>query len=257
MKPVMLLVDADSYVMAACSLTAEHDDEGNRINPLFSEDLEDSKLKFDNLIQNLVNTFEDMGVDCSYMLFLEGNGNVRKSLSTDYKISRKKRPQPPLRADIKNYALSNYVSYEAINVETDDVISATWHTYHKEIDLIICSPDKDLTQLPCSYYDTYWNREDDKRMFSISENQAQINFWRLVLMGDAGDDVKGVKGIGKKKAEAILPDSQSSSFAGGRVYRQYLNAYGLSRGAREFWRAYHLIKLPERGITIPDLTLFV
>lgn len=262
MKPIFVLIDADSLVMAAVCAPIEKDEEGNKFelkangepNDSFMHSLEDAKLKYDHLVFKYLSMLNDMGIEYAEAIhFIEGRGNVRKALSPEYKVSRKKRPQPPLRRQITEYVLNHYPSFEAVNVETDDCLAVTWHKYHEQYDIIIASPDKDLRQLHCIYFDIYYNREDDKRMHKISKEEAERTFWRQVLTGDAGDDVKGIHRLGAKGAEKLIPNSLSQPSVMQRiVYRKYVEHYGM-KARVEFFKAYHLMKLPSHGITYPKL----
>lgn len=253
MKQIVLLIDADSIIYSACLASKEEDEDG------FQRDLDEAKLKLDNIVHGISSKIEDMGIDnAECVLFVEGKGNFRKAFTTSYKRKRKERQQPPLRDDLTNYVLEHYNSFQSVGCETDDSISITWQKYKDKYDLIICSIDKDLKMIPCAFYDYYYNRDDDKRMFVISEEDAERNFWSMMLIGDAADEVNGVPKIGKVGAEKILKGSVSRSQMAGRVYRAYLKAYGVHRGAREFWKAYFLMKLPNKGFATPDLdSLFI
>lgn len=265
MKPIFILIDSDSFIMAACCSPIEKDADGNKLelkengepNDGFNYNLDDAKLKYDHLIFKYLGMIEDMGVEYTEAIhFVEGSGNVRKALSTTYKASRKKRGQPPLRGDVTRYVLNQYTSHEATNVETDDCVAVTWYKYHDKYDLIVASPDKDLRQLPCIYFDTYHDRDDDKRMYKISKEESERFFWRQVLMGDSGDDVSGIHGIGEVKSKKIIPNSLSSSLMPRVVYREYLKYYGVGKARLEFFKAYSLMKLPKHGITYPRLEMF-
>ena len=248
MKKIFLLIDADAMVYASSVVSKEESDDG------FQHDLEEGKLKFDNILHHLTSHFEDMGIDFEYILFLEGEGNIRKSLVDTYKLNRKDKPEPPLRREIARYATEHYNSFISTNVESDDTLSATWYKYHRKYDLIICSMDKDLKQLPCTFYDTYYGRDDSERICKISPQEGERNFWRQMLIGDVADGVDGIKGMGKARTNKLIPDSLSSPSAmASRVYRKYIEQYGISKGRVEFFKAYHLMRLPKTGVAIPKL----
>lgn len=41
-------------------------------------------------------------------------------------------------------------------------------------------------------------------MFYVDKETAEYNFWEQMLTGDAGDNIKAIKGVGKRKAWDIL-----------------------------------------------------
>ena len=53
----------------------------------------------------------------------------------------------------------------------------------------------------------------------VSDKQAEYNFWYQMLVGDVVDNVKGCKGIGPKKAEKILLESENYEQSVKDVYK--------------------------------------
>ncbi|MCW8983153.1 MAG: hypothetical protein OQK13_03830, partial [Gammaproteobacteria bacterium] len=64
---------------------------------------------------------------------------------------------------------------------------------------ILCSPDKDLDQVPCMHYDP-----NKGEVYVIDEEIADACLYVQILTGDSTDSIPGVKGIGPKKAEKLL-----------------------------------------------------
>ena len=52
----------------------------------------------------------------------------------------------------------------------------------------------------------------------ISSKEADLYFWSQMLIGDSSDNIKGVKGIGVKKADKILESTKSPKIAVARAY---------------------------------------
>lgn len=252
MKEVFILIDADSLIYKSCVCKKEEDEQG------FIRDFDEATGKFDEGLFYILNYFEDNypGMDAHHLLFLEGRGNVRRSIVTSYKEKRRARELPPLLNDLREWVVEHHPAFVCVNIEADDCIGATWYKYHEEMDLIISSIDKDLRQLPCTLFDYYFAREEGERIMQITPHEAELNFYRQMLVGDAADEVQGIKGVGAKKAEKLLPLSLSTSSLRPRTYREYVKCYG--RNAKlEFLKAYYLMRLPKEGVFIPDLNSYL
>lgn len=96
--------------------------------------------------------------------------------------------------------------------EGDDIIAGYWWLYRRKADVVILSSDKDFMQLltdgteqvRLSSYGAPTDRWDEER---VAEHFGCPVEWIphvMALMGDAGDNVIGIKGIGPKKAVKIL-----------------------------------------------------
>lgn len=120
-----------------------------------------------------------------------------------YKGNRGEKPDWMIRWEgtIKDYMVSIGFAI-AENLEADDVISQLAYQYREAgQEYVICSPDKDLRQIPGKHFDY---REGKHEMFDVSPEQAKYNFWMQMLMGDSTDNVAGVPGLGEVKAAKLL-----------------------------------------------------
>ena len=70
-------------------------------------------------------------------------------------------------------------------------------------DYVIVSEDKDLLTVP----GLHWNLKT-KELYSLSEKEADYNFFKQSLMGDTVDNYKGCPKVGEISAEKILRDAQ-------------------------------------------------
>jgi 5'-3' exonuclease len=103
-------------------------------------------------------------------------------------------------------------------LEADDIVG--YLAYKPEFgECIICSPDKDLKQIPGTLYD-YKKGE----MMIITPEAAEDHFKMQMLCGDATDNIKGVPGLGPVKARAKLSEGKS-------VYDLYVDYFGTHYGA--------------------------
>lgn len=94
----------------------------------------------------------------------------------------------------------NFVTLDGL--EADDVICmlAEWcRAWDKPF--VILSPDKDMKQIHGLHWD-YKKAEGNPVL--VTKEEAHYLFWLSVLTGDAVDNIKGVPGLGDKKAKALL-----------------------------------------------------
>ena len=109
------------------------------------------------------------------------------------------------------------VFWSMIEFEADDALAtaaARWHD-HPEIDqIIICSPDKDLTQVVDGTHVVTRNRLRDE---TFDEEAVRAKFGvppasipdYLALVGDSADGIPGVPRWGAKSAAAVLSHYQT------------------------------------------------
>lgn len=94
-------------------------------------------------------------------------------------------------------------------LETDDVISALgWMVWENKIDKVfICSPDKDLKQVPGNHINySKMGEGGNPQTIHVTAREAQKNLCMQLLTGDSTDNISGIPGIGQVKAEKILGD---------------------------------------------------
>lgn len=117
---------------------------------------------------------------------------------------------------------------------------------------IICSVDKDLKQIPGIHFDYYRPRlknpdgspQLDENGFRkvdpcrglevVTEQEAERFFWKQVLMGDSGDNIKGCPRIGEKTAEKLLDNCKSSEEYRDTVLQAYITRYEMTEGIKQF-----------------------
>lgn len=135
----------------------------------------------------------------TWSLHLTGKGNFRDEIAVtqEYKGNRKDARRP-----VHYQALRNYLchSWEAIvwnGMEADDAVAIEATEIGDKS--IIVSLDKDLNQVVGWHYNFVKNQT-----YYITEEEAKLNFYKQFLTGDTVDNIKGVKGIGDKKAQKLL-----------------------------------------------------
>lgn len=136
-------------------------------------------------------------------LFFTGKRNFRKEIFPSYKANRKG-PKPEFLADVTKHAVDHWNTVVCQGYEADDGICMA--AYERGLDnVVIVSADKDFRQIPCEIFSTY-----SLTTVHPTEEEADYSFWKQALIGDAVDNIKGIPGIGPKKAEAILANDDVS-----------------------------------------------
>lgn len=135
--------------------------------------------------------------------------NFRKSVSDTYKQSRKPGAKPRYYWDLVESMRREFPSMTVQGMEGDDLLGIL-QTGNIYTDSIIVSSDKDMLTIPGRVYNHV------KREFrEVSVNTANWYWMYQTLMGDSCDGYPGAVGIGRVKANNILPtvdDSDPASF---------------------------------------------
>lgn len=209
-----------------------------------------------NMGDSIFLEIEDTGInitDVEYFLTVCKNSK-RKEATPTYKVTRKGNKWV-------NVVRKRLLSMDSFSIhdewEADDLIKDRAVEIGEE-DCVILSIDKDLKQIPGIHFDYYrpilknsdGSRQLDENGFRkvapcrgldiVTKDQAELFFWTQMLMGDTGDDIKGVPGIGKVKAGKILksePDLES------KVIDTYVNYFGVKEGKDQYDKHYLLLKL--------------
>lgn len=173
-----VLIDGD-LISYPCAAASENDPEDIAI------------LRAYDVISRLLDNI----VPDNYRVFLGHKVNFRKTLSPDYKANRTT-PAPKHRNAINEYLFNEHKAESLMGAEADDLLGMN---QKQDGSTIIASYDKDLLQVPGKHYN--WHRD----VFTDMDHYtASYHFYSQLLIGDPSDNVKGVLGIGKKKAEKIL-----------------------------------------------------
>jgi DNA polymerase I len=141
-----------------------------------------------------------------------GRETFRNQIFADYKSNRREAPAsliPQLPYIRRTLDALNALTIELQGYEADDLIGTLCATLcHEGCDLIVVSSDKDLMQLVTDeirLFDSMKERWIGMRevitRFGVEPHRvAEV----LGLMGDAVDNIPGVKGIGEKTAVALM-----------------------------------------------------
>ena len=188
-----LLIDADYFVFKCCASAESEIDWGNDVIVVTSK-FSDAYACVKRDLNKIKNLF--MWDVPELILFFSDSVNFRKSIQASYKGHRnRKKP-----CGYKRVIAKLKEEYEVIimpTLEADDSLGiyATANPGN-----IICSPDKDMRQIPGALYDM-------KETVNVEEEDG--NQWHLIqtLAGDSTDGYSGVPGIGIKRAVALFEET--------------------------------------------------
>jgi len=156
-----------------------------------------------------------------FIVFDEGKETFRNVINKDYKANREK-SSDELISHLKN--IQDLINKSGLfftsnkNFEADDLIASFIKKFKEKSDFEfhIFSQDKDLFQLlDKNVYILRYDKNKSLEKFGTEEffkinNFSHNNFkYYLALMGDKVDNIKGIQGIGEKRAKYIVENFQN------------------------------------------------
>jgi len=141
------------------------------------------------------------------------------AVTKPYKGNRRDKTKPPFVKDAKLYMRQRYGAIFVDDQESEDLMTIMAQEWGLEWS-VKCCIDKDCLQHPGTYYDYR-----TQKTFEIDEEYARFALWRQILTGDSVDNIPGLKGIGPKKAEAILAEGPTYLKAVVRAYKAHGHPY--------------------------------
>ena len=153
-----------------------------------------------------------------YKLYLtDSKGNYRMLINPEYKGNRKQ-PKPRHYSLLKSYLINYHSAIIATGQEADDALGIEQTILGD--DSIICSIDKDLLMIPGWHY----NFVKDNVTY-MSHKEGLRHFYGQLLTGDPVDNVKGLSGIGPKKAAKILEGCKNEQELKDACFAAYQKQY--------------------------------
>ena len=187
-----LLIDAD-FIVYKCTAGAETEiDFGDDVIVVTSRFSEAYRM----VERELYRIASDLGCFDDSILFFSDSVNFRKSIDPAYKGHRNRKKPCGYRRVIE--ALKK--EYNVVVMPTLEADDALGIYATKEQGHIICSPDKDMRQIPGELYDM------SEGVITITKEEGDR--WHLIqaMAGDQTDGYGGVPGIGIKRADALLTE---------------------------------------------------
>ena len=188
-----LLIDADFIVYKSCAATETEVDWGDHVILVTSK----FSQAYAMVERELYRIATDLGCFDDSILFFTDSVNFRKRIDPAYKGHRNRKKPCGYRRVI-NKLKEEYNVVVMPELEADDALGiyAT-----KEQGHIICSPDKDMKQIPGDLYDL------STGVITITKEEGDR--WHLIqtLAGDQTDGYSGVPGFGIKRAVAFFEEN--------------------------------------------------
>ena len=193
--------------------------------------LKDAENKIEILIDFVFEETLDWPEPDKFEVYLTGSNNFRFDVakSYPYKGNRKANDKPKYLSHVREYMVDKFGAIVSEGEEADDLIAI--EATRCGPDTVVASIDKDMLQIPCWHFN--FNK---KKWTQVSEWQGDLFFYTQILTGDAADNIKGLKGIGPKKAEKLLHDCRSVD----DLWEACVKAYGgdtarIVENARLLW----------------------
>ncbi len=178
---MLILVDGD-IVAHRCAASAEGDP------------VEVALLRTENQMQEIRHNCDITNEVVQHVkVYLSGESNFRYDIFPEYKANRKQE-KPKWLQDCREYLVTEWGASVTEGYEADDALGIA-----AKDDFVIASDDKDLLQIAGKHY----NIRTQKNI-EVSDDEAIWMFYYQLLVGDSVDNIKGVKGIGKVKANRAL-----------------------------------------------------
>lgn len=204
-KDKLLLLDGNSLAYRAFfALPLLTNDSGIHTNAVYG---------FTTMLQRILEEEQPTKI---LVAFDAGKTTFRHETFTEYKGGRQKTPPelseqfPYLRKLIDAYGIKQY---EQELYEADDIIGTlAKEASSQDMDIIIVSGDRDLTQLATEQVTVYITKkgitEIEKNTPAFIAEKYGLTPLQIIdmkgLMGDSSDNIPGVPGVGEKTAVKLL-----------------------------------------------------
>ena len=165
----------------------------------------------DEYIERLLDTCVTEIKGTSLQFYLTGKTNFRYQIYPEYKANRIDQPKPKWLQHCQEYLKTEYGAVVSDGCEADDLMGVAQCAQTADEPTCIVSLDKDMLMIPGWHYS--WHIEGgtpEKRWVKdavyqeITKIQGLRHFYSQLLTGDPSDNIKGVAGIGKVKAQKML-----------------------------------------------------
>jgi DNA polymerase-1 len=196
--PTIALMDGDIFAYEIAAGAEEPIHWGDGLWTLHAWE-EPAKAKLEGRIEELG---DSIGAD-RIIVAISDDANWRKDVLPTYKENRNGQRKPMLLKILKDHLAENYETFVRPSLEADDVLGilSTWKKLKG--DKVIVTKDKDLQTIPGLHY---LSHKEERGVFEVTEDEADL--WHLIqtLSGDVTDGYKGCPGIGAVRAEKALKD---------------------------------------------------
>lgn len=162
-------------------------------------------------------------------LFLSaGSETFRHKLAVTkpYKGNRKS-PRPVHYDAIREYMVEQRGARVFEDIEADDALASFAKT------CVVASIDKDLLQVPGVHYNFV-----EKRFEHIDEDAGHYNLAHQMITGDSIDNIPGIKGMAKKKADSFLEEKLADGARTADLFRLVAEEIYMPKVGKDWWPYY-------------------
>lgn len=133
-------------------------------------------------------------------IFIGGKGNFRDKVATlqVYKGNRDPANRPFYYQEIREYLINHHGAEVVTGMEAEDACGIEQYRNGGKTTVIV-GVDKDLHTVPGYHYNP---RKETLEYIPLQD--ANTIFWKQVLTGDRTDNIRGIDGIGPKKADNLI-----------------------------------------------------
>lgn len=215
---MVILIDGDSIAYIAASATQD-------------KEIQDRFKMVDDYIESILSIAWDVK-NIPYELYVEdpNSKNIFRNhvaVTKPYKGSRRIMPLEKEKLDkameyremvneCKEYMRLKYDAIYTKYLESEDLVAIRANEIGKD-KCVIATIDKDMYQISGKFYNYKTGAFSE-----VSEREALRNLYKQILTGDPTDDIPGLKGVGLKKAEAVLGDAFAKHQYAERVAMEYI-----------------------------------
>lgn len=183
-----------------------------------------------------------------YIAYIKGKDTIkdRKETNIQYKANRPTEA-PKWWNFVKQDLITRWKAIEAHNMEVDDLVNIT---RLKLPNSFIVAIDGDLLGLEGTHYQWRAKGLTAGRWVTTSKEEAETKFWTDMIAGQSGDNIKGIPGKGSKYAEQLFSANLFHEDKYAKVFKAYINHFGLDKGINEFYSNYKCLKILSDDINI-------
>ncbi len=243
------IIDLDSIIFTAFHPNKVLDEDGQPVKVegkfVYQDKTEDEITKS---VDSLMNSILTKSQADGYIAFVKGKGNYRYKINPDYKANRPKE-SPKFWKFTKQYLIDNWSAIEVNDIEVDDAVNIARLQIPNSF---ICAIDKDLLYLEGTSYN--WSRN---KWQTIDSSESMYKFWADMIIGQPGDNIKGLPGKGAKYVEKLF-ESELGVPLQALILNEYINHLGEAEGIEEYYKNYFSLKILDnyKDFVIPEVVKY-
>lgn len=275
------LIDADTLIYASC-FTLEVEEEllpkeyykpgqyeelikdptyFEETNAVYTIDID---MAYQVSMDKIYTIMENTGCSDYELHFTAGKKSFRYTLiENEYKANRIGKRRPTGLRELRDLFAERQPERVTINTmwEADDAVISKMLLFPDKY--ILVAVDKDvLYSIPGTHYNYYQNLKYDIHMkwITVDEDRAMRHHYLQALMGDGGDNVIGLKGIGPKKAEKLLKNCTTEEECWDTVVKEHTGKKlkdGSIGSVDTALRNMRLVSMHQVNIVTGEITLWV